>query len=984
MAPDAAQKEKIRSKYEDLLESCFDDEVGAVEKLLVGPPPLPIDPTEEVFPPNTDTPLGEAAAGNAVNVARLLIEKGAQPNSRGSQNRTPLHRAVMNEHEEVIEVLLAGGADPRMLLPQQFEEVTDDEADDETPTGQPESDAPAEKPKKTKLVPREWDPEEIPVPEIIKRILRRWDIKKTIRGLQVDSRIVLTQMADTVADSNNDLRKGSKCALLIDPSENGRSFLKYRNVVLYDYSAEDSLNRREARGVSRTVKASAREETVRKNAELRESERRLLELEENPVKDVRYAITPADLREEVVRLRGLQEVTAKRVVDAEKKLARLLEEKQRVHQKVPQLTTVPRSQYDQVATVVEFYRSVLAGAVPSGPVLKPSPPPHPSEESAPHRPETPGSNRPSPTHKCPTSSRHQCQPSPTSPTPATPIINTGSRTCMLSGEICDQTTEASLGQKSNAVREKPPSQAPVSAAHFDYLDMTALKLTEPPERRPDLRQTGTAKSCGMVEKPAQAEEVGANDTRVASSPPVSCQPSVASFITVPGYVEGIRAHTVDRDGGNQPRDVAVGMVENPRTVVTVGKTGCPSGCETGDTINIYINAPARSHSAPSESFDPAPRSMKTAKLSLLQNQDQPPFPSSSSVRTDGSVAILQSSNTTIGITRKPAGMIKNSTTPNVANYSRTVSSFASCPELDDGGPVLVRSVSSTVDRRYPLAPAFRDETQSMGHPPLQEYNAAEWSPLGFFGPRPGTQQVSDMADQLLNHRTNTAPKAAEASQRPHISTFGGLPPIVTPSDSDLSHTRPKSLSPTHAPAQRAPAERDEGYFRSSVPARRGFRILKPLNGDDPTRGLRSISPVRRPRESQALPIEDQQADPVPDGLGRCESRSPARAFTRVLTSKEIPNVSRIFSSSTGLEASCRALQGAIDADVKLSKHLRSRTSLSSGKLVKADGHLIEEVAKRNRPNTLMKPAETQSGREEHVIISLDIKAKFAHQRCSKM
>ena len=44
----------------------------------------------------------------------LLLERGADPNSQGEFQRSPLWRAAFLGHEALLPVLLAGGCDPRI------------------------------------------------------------------------------------------------------------------------------------------------------------------------------------------------------------------------------------------------------------------------------------------------------------------------------------------------------------------------------------------------------------------------------------------------------------------------------------------------------------------------------------------------------------------------------------------------------------------------------------------------------------------------------------------------------------------------------------------------------------------------------------------------------------------------------------------------------------------------------------------------------
>ncbi|XP_070557089.1 IQ motif and ankyrin repeat domain-containing protein 1-like [Ptychodera flava] len=63
---------------------------------------------------NNNTPLSEAASGGHADTIKMLLEKGADPNSRGQFERTPLYRAAFSGHLEAVEILLQNGADPRL------------------------------------------------------------------------------------------------------------------------------------------------------------------------------------------------------------------------------------------------------------------------------------------------------------------------------------------------------------------------------------------------------------------------------------------------------------------------------------------------------------------------------------------------------------------------------------------------------------------------------------------------------------------------------------------------------------------------------------------------------------------------------------------------------------------------------------------------------------------------------------------------------
>ena len=58
------------------------------------------------------TPLNSAAAGQHLEIARMLLEAGADPNARQSDDFTPLHSAAQNGQIEMARLLLSHGADP--------------------------------------------------------------------------------------------------------------------------------------------------------------------------------------------------------------------------------------------------------------------------------------------------------------------------------------------------------------------------------------------------------------------------------------------------------------------------------------------------------------------------------------------------------------------------------------------------------------------------------------------------------------------------------------------------------------------------------------------------------------------------------------------------------------------------------------------------------------------------------------------------------
>jgi hypothetical protein len=63
-------------------------------------------------------PLHAAAAGDHVNIVRLLLEAGADPNATQQDSFRPLHSAAQNGNAEIVRLLLANGADPALTTDQ--------------------------------------------------------------------------------------------------------------------------------------------------------------------------------------------------------------------------------------------------------------------------------------------------------------------------------------------------------------------------------------------------------------------------------------------------------------------------------------------------------------------------------------------------------------------------------------------------------------------------------------------------------------------------------------------------------------------------------------------------------------------------------------------------------------------------------------------------------------------------------------------------
>ncbi|KAG2447689.1 hypothetical protein HYH02_007149 [Chlamydomonas schloesseri] len=118
----AAREEEARRKKEEaalrkkLLEAAYDGEDDEVRKGITRAKeagmlkPDPVDTADG----HDNTLLSEAAAGGVESTVAMLLEMGADPNSRGEFKRTPLWRAAFLGKAEVVPLLLEGGADPRI------------------------------------------------------------------------------------------------------------------------------------------------------------------------------------------------------------------------------------------------------------------------------------------------------------------------------------------------------------------------------------------------------------------------------------------------------------------------------------------------------------------------------------------------------------------------------------------------------------------------------------------------------------------------------------------------------------------------------------------------------------------------------------------------------------------------------------------------------------------------------------------------------
>lgn len=82
--------------------------IHLVKKLLTNN----VDPNQHTKLPNEDAPIHYAASKNALEIAKLLLENGANPNEADKNGDTVLHRASSKGNLEMVQLLLKNKANP--------------------------------------------------------------------------------------------------------------------------------------------------------------------------------------------------------------------------------------------------------------------------------------------------------------------------------------------------------------------------------------------------------------------------------------------------------------------------------------------------------------------------------------------------------------------------------------------------------------------------------------------------------------------------------------------------------------------------------------------------------------------------------------------------------------------------------------------------------------------------------------------------------
>jgi ankyrin repeat protein len=109
---------RARGAYVDICTACFMGDIGRVRELLAQDPSLANRPSEyATYYACSGTPLRNAAAAGHLEIVKLLLASGADPNlpeEHIAPRGHALHSAVVNGHIDVVKLLLEHGAYPNV------------------------------------------------------------------------------------------------------------------------------------------------------------------------------------------------------------------------------------------------------------------------------------------------------------------------------------------------------------------------------------------------------------------------------------------------------------------------------------------------------------------------------------------------------------------------------------------------------------------------------------------------------------------------------------------------------------------------------------------------------------------------------------------------------------------------------------------------------------------------------------------------------